>query len=112
LVEANAVSRRKARSSGLEGAHGELGTTMIDEEKARTESEKIVQMVDLALEVDVDSLRAMRPDVEFLATALDGWVAEMMQTMLVSMDAFLEYRAKLDVIVKDMGLEMLKGTKE
>jgi Ni,Fe-hydrogenase I large subunit len=112
LVEANAVSRRKARSFGLEGTHWELGTPMIDEEKARTESEKIVQMVDLALEVDVDSLRAMRPDVEFLATALDGWVAEMMQTMLVSMDAFLEYRAKLDVIVKDMGLEMLKGTKE
>jgi hypothetical protein len=111
LVEANAVSRRKARSSGLEGAHGELGTTMIDEEKARSESEKLVQIIDLALNIDLDTIRDTRSDAEFLAAALDGWIADMMGTAVQSMDALLEYRAKLDVIVKDMGLEMLKGTK-
>jgi hypothetical protein len=35
LVEANAVSRRKARSTCLEGAHGELGTTMSQVARAR-----------------------------------------------------------------------------
>lgn len=82
---------------------------MIDEAKMREESEKLVAMIDFALDIDVDALRAMRPDAEFLAAALDGWVADMLTTAVQSMDAFLEYRAKIDVIVKDMGLDMLRG---
>lgn len=85
---------------------------MIDEEKTRAESEKIVQMVDLALDIDVDVLRAARPDAEFLSTILDGWLGDMMRTAVQSMDAFLEYRAKLDAIVSEMGLDALKGIQE
>jgi hypothetical protein len=84
---------------------------MIDEEKARSESEKLVQIIDLTLNIDLDTIRDTRSDAEFLAAALDGWIADMMGTAVQSMDALLEYRAKLDVIVKDMGLEMLKGIK-
>jgi hypothetical protein len=61
----------------------------------------------MAMSIDVEMVRQTRPDVEFLATALDGWVGDMMRAALESMDAFLEYREKLDVIVAESGMEML-----
>jgi hypothetical protein len=91
----------------MEGSHRTLGVAMIDEAAMREESEKLSQMADIAMSIDIEKIKAIRSDAEFLTTVLDGWVAEMMRTAIASTDAFLEYRAKIDIIVNDMGLDML-----
>jgi hypothetical protein len=91
----------------MEGPHRTLGVAMIDEAKRQAESEKLVAMVNLAMDIDVEYLKAMRPEVEFLSTVLGGWLGDMFRTAMISTDAFLEYRAKLDVIIEEMGLDML-----
>ena len=75
--------------------------------ETKTENEKLSELVLLALDINVDELKAARPDVAFVATVMEGWVAEMMRTALASLDAFLEYRAQLDAIRTEMGLDML-----
>ncbi len=82
---------------------------MIDEARVKANSQKVVQVVELAMTIDVAVLREALPDIEFVAASTDGWVGDMARSAIASTEALLEYREKLDAIVSEMGLDILRG---